>query len=195
MKSLLSPTAPHAPATWTKELQSQSLPSIVTLQMKELIPVNKDGERIDTYCPSPPQEAWDLYQRRLKQHKLCNKYHLGGSCPDPTCQFDHSPVERPALDVMKYILRQHPCSQGSRCRSLKCYTGHHCQKEGCKGKSCRFNRHAHTLDITVAEWVSPIEGNGDVDEHSITSESTFWRNSGQSTVNSLANYLKSAVLR
>jgi hypothetical protein len=41
---------------------------------------------------------------------------------------------------------------------LKCYLGHLCQKDGCKGtKPCKFDRHAHTLDLQVAQWVTPIE--------------------------------------
>lgn len=132
------------------------LPAMTVVQRKELIPVNKYGERIDPYHPSPPQEAWDIYQRRLKQHKLCNKHHVGGTCTHPACPFDHTPVEKPTLDVLFYILRQYPCPRGGECRLQKCVNGHICQKDGCKGMSCRFTWRAHILDLDVTEWVLPM---------------------------------------
>lgn len=135
---------------------------MITQQGKKLIPVNKDGERIDTYCPYPPEKSWIYYHRTFKKYKLCNKYHLGGVCRDTDCQYDHTEAESPVLEVMKYILRQTPCRRGGRCRSLKCYTGHICQKENCKG--CRFPRHAHTLELQVTDWVVPLDENGNEDE-------------------------------
>ncbi|PLB37911.1 zinc finger CCCH domain-containing protein [Aspergillus candidus] len=125
---------------------------------REFIAVNKNGERLDTYSPLPSPDAWDAYNRRAKQHRLCNKYHLGGECGDLSCEYDHSNLESTCVSVMQYILRQHACSRGPSCRSLKCYLGHICQRDGCKGtKPCKFSRHAHLLDLDVAQWVAPIE--------------------------------------
>lgn len=127
----------------------------------DLIPVNGEGSRIDTYLPDPPADCWEAFQRRTKHKKLCNKHHLARRCRDVNCEFDHTDVNPAELSVVKYILRQHPCSKGSRCRSIKCYTGHICQKNGCKGiRPCRFKWAAHTLDLHIAQWELPIDSEG-----------------------------------
>lgn len=133
---------------------------------EEYIPVNKDGDRIDTYLPQPPNEDWTVYNRRAKQHKLCNSYHLGGECGNLSCPFDHSDVDGISLTVMRYIMRQHPCPRGSSCRSIKCYQGHICQKGGCKGQQCRFKPTAHSIDIHVVQWDIPIESDASSSSHS-----------------------------
>lgn len=129
----------------------------------ELIAVNKEGERIDTYFPAPSNSTWESYQRRAKRQKICNKYHLGGECGDMSCEFDHSYVDPSMLNVMGYILRGAKCPRGSKCRSIKCYTGHHCQKDGCRGgKGCRFGRRGHIIDLHLAEWILPTnQSDGD----------------------------------
>lgn len=122
------------------------------------IAVNIDDERIDSYCPQPSTDAWDSYNRRIKQQKLCNRHHLGGDCENLACEFDHGPASEDCIHVMRHILRQHACSKGGRCRSIKCYLGHMCQKDGCRGlKPCKFGRHAHSLNLKLAQWVLPIE--------------------------------------
>ncbi|RHZ68955.1 hypothetical protein CDV55_103233 [Aspergillus turcosus] len=136
------------------------LPSTDWMAEIKLIPVNKDGDRLDTYCPMPAKGAWETYNRRIKQHKLCNKLHLGGECNDLSCEFDHSTsdVDPACLAVMRYMMRQRPCPRGPKCRSIKCYFGHMCQKEGCKCiKWSKFGRDTHTIDITVTHWLAPVE--------------------------------------
>lgn len=131
-----------------------------SLKSEEFIAVNKDGERIDTYCPHPPADAMDEYHHRAKEHKVCNSYHLSGECGDMSCQYDHSDVSDTVIEVLRYILLQHPCPRAGACRSMKCYMGHLCQKPNCKAvKSwqCRFNHRAHSLDIQVSQWVVPVE--------------------------------------
>lgn len=143
----------------SKELLFSQLPPI-SLKSSEYIPVNKVGERLDIYCPQPSSEALDEYHRRAKMAKVCNSYHLSGECGDMGCPYDHSDVPDTLVDVLRFIVLQHPCTKGGACRSIKCYLGHLCQKPNCKAvKSwqCRFNHKAHTIDLTVAQWVNPIE--------------------------------------
>lgn len=168
---------------------AKNLPAI-NAKSEEFIAVNKDGDRVDTYCPQPPQDAWELYNRRAKRHKLCNKYHLGGECGDMACEYDHSHIDGSALNVMRYILRQHPCSRGATCRAIKCYLGHICQKDLCKGtKPCRFPRQAHTLELRVSQWLTPV------DQHDIH-ESPISENSVNSTTdpNNTFSYLMKGIL-
>ncbi|KAB8236455.1 zinc finger CCCH domain-containing protein [Aspergillus alliaceus] len=156
-----------------QEFYAKFLPR-VSSKSQEFISLNKDGERIDTYCPMPPPEEWEIYYRRAKRHKLCNKYHLGGECGNLNCEFDHSPIESACLNVMMYIMRQHLCSRGASCRSIKCYLGHMCQKESCKGtKPCKFGRQAHVVSLQWGQWAIPIEH----EENSPVSESLSEANS------------------
>ena len=133
-----------------------ALPSTKT---EEPISVNKEGYRIDTYIPSPSTEEWAAYSRRIKQHKLCNSYHLAGECGNLSCGFDHSHADDTSLRVIQYIMRQRPCRNGGTCRWSKCYMGHHCQKDGCTGsKGCYFNQQAHGVDLKVNKWLMPFDG-------------------------------------
>ncbi|KAJ6001139.1 hypothetical protein N7481_001548 [Penicillium waksmanii] len=139
----------------------------------EYIPVNKDGDRLDTYCPQPTSEALDQYHRRAKIAQVCNSYHLSGECGDMNCQYDHSDVSETVVDVLRYIVQQHPCTKGGICRSIKCFLGHLCQKPNCKAvksRQCRFNHKGHRLDLEVACWVYPIE-TIDGDRYSSSGES------------------------
>lgn len=143
-------------------------------KMEEYIPVNEDGDRLDPYYPHPPAAAMEEYHRRAKEHKVCNSYHLSGECGDMSCQYDHSDVSDTIIEVLRYILLQHPCPRGGACRSIKCYVGHLCQKPNCKAvKSwqCRFNHHGHTLQLGVAQWVAPLEHQTDGEQSSISGES------------------------
>lgn len=143
----------------TEEFLSTMLPS-KSLKSEEFIPINKDGERLDTYSAPPSSQALYEYQRRAKQHKVCNKYHLSGECGDMSCMYDHTDVSDTIIEVLNYMVLQMPCTRLGNCRSIKCYKGHLCQKPGCKAVknyACRFNHRAHTLDLQVAQWVAPLE--------------------------------------
>ncbi|RAL08289.1 zinc finger CCCH domain-containing protein [Aspergillus homomorphus CBS 101889] len=142
----------------TQDYYAANLPGTTNPFYGNHVPTNKTGDRIDTYCAVPSPEAWELYTRRARHHRPCNNFHLAGQCDLMNCDFDHSAIDKISRGVMTYILRQHPCATGLACRSLKCFLGHHCQKDGCRGtKSCKFNRHAHMLDLHVVKWVPAIE--------------------------------------
>lgn len=116
----------------------------------------------------------DIYHRRANKHKVCNSYHLSGECGDMSCPYDHSDVSDTIIEVLRYLLLQHPCPRGGKCRSIKCYMGHLCQKSNCKAvKSwqCRFNYRAHTLDLHVAQWVVPLEQADDERSPSVSDDS------------------------
>lgn len=172
-----------------QEYYARFLPR-VNSKSQEFIAINKDGERIDTYCPMPSQEEWEVYCQRAKRHKLCNKYHLGGECGNLSCEFDHSPIEPACLTVLMYIMRQHICLRGAGCRSIKCYLGHLCQKDTCKGaKPCKFNRQGHILSLQVAQWVVPIEH----EEESPSSEGFSETNSMMDPNNTFAFLMRDVI--
>ncbi|KAJ5312770.1 hypothetical protein N7508_003600 [Penicillium antarcticum] len=156
----------------TEEFFRTALP-LPSIKTEEFIPVTKDGHRIDPYIPSPSGEAFDEYHSRAKEAKVCNSYHLSGECGDMSCPYDHSDVSNTIIEVLRFMLLQHPCSRAGACRSIKCYMGHLCQKPGCKAvKSwqCRFNQAAHTLDLKVARWDVPSD-QSELDQWSISGDS------------------------
>lgn len=151
---------PYPSMSWTgpstrQEIYAKLLPR-PSLQSQKMIPVNKDGARIDTYLPVPSSDELAMYQSRTKSQKLCNRYHLTGECKDPDCPFDHSDVDPRLVDVMRYFSKQRPCARGRGCRSIKCCYGHICQRDGCRGdRPCKMNPRAHDIDLHVVEWVEP----------------------------------------
>jgi hypothetical protein len=127
---------------------------------EKFIPLNKFGERLDVYCPRPSEKAFEEYRLRAQQRKVCNSYQLSGQCGRMNCAYDHGGVSEAVIEVLRYIMLQHPCSRAGSCRSIKCYFGHICQQPGCIGGTnfqCRFNQHAHTPALQVVDWVLPIE--------------------------------------
>lgn len=156
----------------SQEFLSSTLPPLGE-KAEELIPINKYGDRLDTYCPHPSTDAMEEYHRRADERKVCNSYHLSGECGDMGCPYDHSDASETIIEVLRYLLLQHPCSRAGACRSIKCYLGHLCQKPNCRGvKSwqCRFNHNAHSLDLKVAQWVEPAE-QGDLQQSPISDDS------------------------
>lgn len=156
------PAPPQSPVNQFKlSLRREPIAALLpvsTTKTEGLIPINKDGDRIDVFLPPPKPEAWELYQQRARIHKVCNDIHLAGRCQKPSCHFDHSPLEPEAIYVMKYILSGFPCSKKGKCRQATCYNGHICQRDGCSGgKPCKLNYSMHFLDPRVFEWLPPID--------------------------------------
>jgi len=86
-------------------------------ETKDLIPLNKHGWRLDFHLPSVSPEAPNAYRARITQQKLCNNYHLIGTCTHPDCPFDHSPVEEElvyVLRVMRSRIRAHVPTAAAR---------------------------------------------------------------------------------
>ncbi|KAJ5544183.1 hypothetical protein N7494_005462 [Penicillium frequentans] len=162
----------------SQEFLAATLPTH-SLEFEEYIPINKDGDRLDTYCPHPSPEAFAEYHRRAKRHRVCNSFHLSGECGDMDCQYDHSHVSNTIIEVLRYILLQHPCSRAGACRFIKCFWGHICQTPNCKAIKtfqCRFNHRTHSLDLQVAQWVASVENaraDDDRDYQSIISSESF----------------------
>lgn len=125
----------------------------------QMIPVNKNGDRLEVLCEQPSAEAWQAYFVRKEKQKVCNSHHLAGRCEnDPDCVLDHTELEPLALTTLRWILKKNPCHKGSTCRDPACYLGHLCQIDDCRGGSgCRFkaNKHMQNLDFKVASWVEP----------------------------------------
>lgn len=122
------------------------------------IKLNKRGERLDEPLPRPSPQAWRMYGLRIGVRKLCAAHHLGGKCLTPNCDYDHTDIDPPVLEVLRYLVRMAPCNRGPGCRRAGCYLGHMCQRHNCKGyKPCRFRHYGHYIDREVAQKVSPVK--------------------------------------
>ncbi|KAF2425321.1 hypothetical protein EJ08DRAFT_652114 [Tothia fuscella] len=133
-----------------------------------LLPLNRDGMRIDTYIPKPSTADWAAFNERNIHHRLCTKFHLVGWCNSDSCKFSHDPLESDLLNSLRRFARRQVCTKGGACRRVKCYLGHGCNKPGCDGLGCRFTAHLHGEELEVVEWVGA--GGGDANKQEVESE-------------------------
>lgn len=118
-----------------------------TLPRHEDIPagfvaINRNGDRLDPYIPSPSTNALKRFKAISGPTKLCNKKHLIDACYDEHCEYDHSPVPADLMPILELMSRTMPCPKRGACRKPNCIAGHVCQKMDCRrrgGKApCRF---------------------------------------------------------
>lgn len=119
------------------------------------LPLNKDGQRLDTYVRAPTSEEWRIYNARFHKKKPCNSYHLQRVCTTFDCPYDHNELEPETRHVLEYVLKCNPCPRRSECRESDCFYGHICQKDGCTGqmKGCRMKTDLHNVDPQVHNMV------------------------------------------
>jgi hypothetical protein len=120
-----------------------------------VIPINKDGMRIDTALPNPSKADRLAYNARANTHRLCNHYHLTGECNLLSdCPYDHDYLQPELLTVLKHFVRRYPCTKKGLCRNSKCDKGHVCVEGGCQGSKCKLGHQMHNMDLKVVEWVT-----------------------------------------
>jgi len=125
---------------------------------KDMIPINKDGYRLDFYHgPWNRDDAAD-YQAQISMAKPCNSFQLTGHCKNGiTCHYDHAPMEPRLLEILKQIVHDYPCKMRGACRDKDCHVGHICYNPGCnqgrRGPGCRLHWTMHQIDPKVVDWV------------------------------------------
>lgn len=122
------------------------------------VPVNRDDHRLDCYIPEPTPEAEGRLKARSSSRRLCNAKHIAGRCDNPSCEYDHRPLEEDLKPVLEWLSRTLPCAKRGACRNASCTSGHICQKgPSCKyrgGKAfCRLGFQCHTDDLAVYRFV------------------------------------------
>lgn len=124
------------------------------------VAVNTSQQRLDAYIPVPTPESENRLKSRSAMQRLCNSKHLNGSCANPNCEYDHSPLEEDLIPTLEWLARSLPCPRRDKCRNAACTSGHLCQKPDCKvrgGKSfCRFSWGMHFDDLTADRYVSAL---------------------------------------
>ncbi len=117
---------------------------------RRAILLNIHDQRLDPKLIKPDFGVMQKLNARIKEHKVCNNFHLTGKCIDGEfCQFSHGerlgPKEQQAL---KCKARERVCPRASDCRDIDCFSGHHCPKEPCAWDGCYFGD-LHDLDNVV----------------------------------------------
>ncbi|KAL4868464.1 hypothetical protein BDV12DRAFT_103316 [Aspergillus spectabilis] len=116
--------------------------------------LNAKAQRVD----QPLQVSTKDAVNALKKRKLCNQFHILGSCIYAKCSHKHGPQlsSRELIDLM-YIARSSPCYNGLDCRYVKCISGHRCAfGKGCANndwESCKFDETMHHGDTVIVETV------------------------------------------
>lgn len=123
------------------------------------IAINKNKFRLDAYILSPSIEAAAELRARVNRQRICNNFHLNGSC-EGNCGFDHSPLDAELKRALESLARSQPCPKRGACRKANCTHGHICQTPDCRhrgGKAfCKLPYASHSEDLAVAAYV-PVE--------------------------------------
>jgi hypothetical protein len=145
-----TPTPNYASAAKTPPLPlSTALATAPTSHTpKGSLPIafNAKGHRVDRPVRTSSKDTVNT----LKRKKLCNPFHILGSCPYNNCSHKHglalSAQER--LDLIS-IARLCVCFNGLSCEDPKCICGHRCPWDNCTGKDCRFPEDMHRVDTKI----------------------------------------------
>ena len=115
---------------------------------KAYIERNKEGKRLDGHLGVPDQLLNSVKHRRPK---LCNNFHLLGTCVyGDGCQYAHGFLSPDDKVILREVAREQPCRYGSFCADVACYAGHRCLRRGRCGETCRFPREMHFNDVQPA---------------------------------------------
>jgi hypothetical protein len=73
------------------------------------IPVNKSNHRLDPYLAPVDADAMNRLKARIEKHRVCNNFHLQGSCDaGDRCEYDHRPLEPELLRALESLARTQP---------------------------------------------------------------------------------------
>ena len=124
------------------------------------IPINSHQQRLDSYMQPPSLESELRLKARSATQKLCNAQHLSGLCTNPSCEYDHEPLDEDLKPTLLWLARMLPCPKRERCRKAGCHHGHICQKPDCKNRGgkafCRLPFGLHFDDLAVDRYVPAI---------------------------------------
>ncbi|PGH14546.1 hypothetical protein AJ80_05866 [Polytolypa hystricis UAMH7299] len=140
------------PGTPSPSEKSPSSPSSITNGHNGVFPEskvlrNKKGQRVD--APLKPSSS---IVQSLKSRKLCNPYHLLGSCPYTSCRHEHGEqLSDKWMEALRYVARLAPCPAGLECEDEDCYSGHRCPNQPCHRPNCHFPKEMHGVDTKACK--------------------------------------------
>lgn len=153
----MNPTATNWSKITKTITDSDGFTGVTTTKARPSLPdpkvilLNKSDQRIDAKLPKVDSNTKTALEQRIKQQKVCNNFHLLGSCPSgPRCTFQHG--ERMGMKeqlALRLKARERACPRGSGCRQFDGVCGHSCPWPDCTWSECFFGN-LHTIDDTVA---------------------------------------------
>jgi hypothetical protein len=119
------------------------------------IPVNANDHRLDPYLR--PVSANAMEKLRARRRRVCNNFHLTGSCSaGGTCTYDHDVLEPGDKRALETLARSLPCPKRGSCRSVDCTLGHVCQMLDCKHRGgrafCKIPYASHLESFSVVHF-------------------------------------------
>jgi hypothetical protein len=141
-----SPNQDYASAAKASPELSPPSPDSNAPTKQRQICVNARGQRVDRPLQTSP---WPRVYK-LKDRKMCNQFHLLGSCDyGDDCLYDHeSLLSAQEKTDLTYIARLSVCQNGPFCRDADCLCGHCCQRAKCSGSACKFPDGMHGIDAS-----------------------------------------------
>ena len=142
--------AAKAPSTPSPALNTQQLSTAASGLVPTKVLRNKLGHRVD-----PPLTYSQQDFASLKGRRLCNRFHLLGTCyyldHFGQCQHEHGDrLEPNQIAALRAVARQSPCQSGLDCSDPSCFAGHRCPRDSCTLPSCRFPQAMHNIDTKIA---------------------------------------------
>ncbi|KEF51688.1 uncharacterized protein A1O9_12323, partial [Exophiala aquamarina CBS 119918] len=138
----MPPASRLTAASFRRQMVEVDEPNPTARPIWSPVAVNKSNQRIDLNIPKPSPRDTQNFSIRTQQQKLCNDFHLHGSCDNPRCLYDHEPVDDGVYLALRIKARGIPCAAGPDCRKHNCYAGHHCPNVGnltsCGRMKCPF---------------------------------------------------------
>ncbi|KAK4995103.1 hypothetical protein LTR66_005011 [Elasticomyces elasticus] len=119
---------------------------------KKSLLLNTYEERIDEPLPRVDPAAMNRLYDRIKRQKVCNNYHLLGSCEaGKYCDYQHGEKLSPGeLLALKQKARGRSCPNRTGCRDFDCINGHMCHYGvNCYDDKCWF-KDTHHMDTSPA---------------------------------------------
>lgn len=124
-------------------------------EVKNLISVNKEGQRVDRPLSAPTVDALQAFHDL--RTKPCQHLAINGHCQfGSACEFDHTPLDEDMIHAMRWTLRHNPCIIGMGCRWQQCKRGHKCQKTGCLSASIPRKSCFGVFEIFLCTFPRPI---------------------------------------
>ena len=113
---------------------------------------NRLGQRVD--APLPQYSREDFFD--LKSRRLCNAFHLVGTCLHQEkygmCNHDHDgKLSDKQLVALAAVARLSPCNMGFECTNSYCYSGHRCPRVDCQDSMCWFSDEMHGIDTKIVQ--------------------------------------------
>lgn len=123
-------------------LETESTPSVLNKAQKPKAAFNSAGERVDLPISVSPVDV-----RNMKSRKMCNYFHLTGSCYNgEKCAHRHGErLTGKELETLRHIARMTPCKT-LRCTDEDCISGHQCPRNPCMLPECWFREEMHNVD-------------------------------------------------